>query len=207
LEFKRGSCGQKNKETNLWDIFSSSSSSLEKTDYMYDDLDTNSDGWSEWSDWSKCSGSNCDSVQFRTRKCLDYFTDKCKGQSKEYKTCGPCYPRRKKYNFLDNVFNESEPVYERRSRSALQSCGGTYEMSYTRQTTFIQSPNYPKQYPTSLKCTYLFKSPQQTKILLRFLDLDLEQTKIDSCVDSIEARYYNLGQPGPVLVILYSIIA
>ena len=42
------------------------------------------------------------------------------------------------------------------------------------------------------------KSPPNTKIRVRLIDLDLEKTRMSTCLDGLELRYFHLGQPGPI---------
>ncbi|RNA22052.1 blastula protease 10-like [Brachionus plicatilis] len=62
----------------------------------------------------------------------------------------------------------------------------------------ISSPLYPYEYPSGANCIYLLKSPSGTKIQLQITDLDLQKTHLNFCLDSLELRYYHLGQPGPI---------
>ena len=45
---------------------------------------------------------------------------------------------------------------------------------------------------------YRFKSPIGTRIQIKVIDLDLQKTSLNLCLDSLELRYYHLGQPGPI---------
>jgi hypothetical protein len=76
-------------------------------------------------------------------------------------------------------------------------CGGEVEIT-NEKVTEITSPNYPFQYDPNIRCNYLIKSPNNTRITLKIIDLDLEETNSNSCVDGLELRYYHLGQPGPI---------
>ena len=40
--------------------------------------------------------------------------------------------------------------------SSTKTCGGEYTVALNQQTQ-ISSPNYPAQYPTSVRCNYLIK--------------------------------------------------
>jgi hypothetical protein len=62
----------------------------------------------------------------------------------------------------------------------------------------LKSPNYPFQYASNLRCNYYLKSPTNTKITIKILDIDLEDSLKDTCIDGLELRYFSLGQPGPV---------
>lgn len=79
------------------------------------------------------------------------------------------------------------------------SCGGEFTLSLN-QNLIIQSPNYPNQYDSNLRCNYLIRSPENTTITLKLLDIDLEESPNNICIDGLEIRYYSLGQPGPMLV-------
>ena len=52
----------------------------------------------------------------------------------------------------------------------------------------------------NLRCNYYITSPQDTKIKIKLLDIDLEDSSNHICIDGLEIRYYSLGQPGPVYV-------
>jgi hypothetical protein len=88
---------------------------------------------------------------------------------------------------------------KRSSDVIYDSCGGEYALSLNQKLK-IQSPNYPSQYDPNLRCNYYIKSPKNTKITIKLIDVDLEESSKNVCVDGLEVRYYSLGQPGPVLV-------
>lgn len=59
----------------------------------------------------------------------------------------------------------------------------------TNETKVLTSPNYPLAYGNNLICTWSLQSePPNTIILLRFTDLDLENTK-DCLSDYLEVYY------------------
>ena len=88
---------------------------------------------------------------------------------------------------------------KRSSEMIYDTCGGEYTMSLN-QNLKIQSPNYPNHYDSNLRCNYYIKSPSNTKISLKLIDVDLEESSKNVCIDGLEVRYYSLGQPGPMFV-------
>ena len=78
-------------------------------------------------------------------------------------------------------------------------CGGEFYLNLN-QVIVLTSPNYPNQYEKNIKCNYFLKSPENTVIATKFLDIDLEESSKDICIDGVEIRYYSLGQSGPVYV-------
>ncbi|XP_022177373.1 cubilin-like [Myzus persicae] len=67
-------------------------------------------------------------------------------------------------------------------------CGPT-SLMVTNKTQVLTSPNYPLAYGDNLICTWFLRSdPPYTVILLRFTDLDLENTK-DCSSDYLEVNY------------------
>ena len=40
----------------------------------------------------------------------------------------------------------------------------------------ITSPSYPKWYPSDVKCTYVISVPENQRVELKFIDLDVEGT-------------------------------
>ncbi|CAF0843095.1 unnamed protein product [Brachionus calyciflorus] len=102
-------------------------------------------------------------------------------------------------NFLDKMIMDSAEHFGRirDSFNQIRRCGGIYDLSLTKKIT-ISSPAYPYQYPSSSKCNYLLKSPPNTKIYVKIIDLDLAKSARNTCVDSLELRYFHLGQQGPL---------
>ncbi|CAF0722715.1 unnamed protein product [Brachionus calyciflorus] len=79
----------------------------------------------------------------------------------------------------------------------IDKCGGVY-MLEANQSTTIQSPGYPISYPINLYCSYLIKTRDDLKLQISIYFLDLEDNdRHDQCIDYLEIRYFNLGQPGP----------
>ncbi len=105
-----------------------------------------------------------------------------------------------KHSFCDNK-NRSKKSKIRRNpvkhKKEIRNCGGEYNLSLN-QKLIINSPNYPSEYDKNIRCNYFLKSPPNTLITSKFIDLDLEESSKDICVDGVEFRYYSLGQSGPV---------
>lgn len=57
----------------------------------------------------------------------------------------------------------------------------------------ITSPNYPNFYPSNTQCYYYIRAPSSYRIILQFSDFNLPSSNQNSCDDSVEIRYYNLG--------------
>ena len=67
------------------------------------------------------------------------------------------------------------------------ACGG----NYSQVSGVVQSPNYPKNYPTDAFCQWTIKVSEGYKIRLEFIDLDVER--------DISCRYdYILVLDGPL---------
>lgn len=82
----------------------------------------------------------------------------------------------------------------------LDDCGLIYQLGFNESLT-IQSQGYPFSYKLNQYCTYLIQAEEKRKIKLTILDLDLEDNeRHDLCIDYLELRYFNLGQPGPKCV-------
>ena len=82
-------------------------------------------------------------------------------------------------------------------KNEIRNCGGEYNLSFNEKL-IINSPNYPSEYQKNMRCNYFLKSPPNTLITTKFIDIDLEESSKDICVDGVEFRYYSLGQSGPV---------
>lgn len=66
---------------------------------------------------------------------------------------------------------------------------GQMELSVTNETQILTSPNYPLPYGNNLICTWSLELKRSNRvIMLRFIDLDLENTK-DCLSDYLEIRY------------------
>ncbi|KAL3856286.1 hypothetical protein ACJMK2_011060 [Sinanodonta woodiana] len=74
-------------------------------------------------------------------------------------------------------------------------CGGIYKMS-AGKPMIVQSPNYPKNYDNAKRCTWMFKSPEGTKLRLNFNDFDVKTTSGGSCEDTLEIRHALPGHRG-----------
>jgi len=83
----------------------------------------------------------------------------------------------------------------------LEPCGAVYDL-YSSGMAFITSPNYLDQYGRGLECFYLVKTDPGMKIVATVNDLDIQRyDRTGECVDSLEFRYFSIGQPGPRFVL------
>lgn len=70
---------------------------------------------------------------------------------------------------------------------------GPSSLLVTNKTQVLTSPNYPLAYGDNLICTWFLQSePPNTVILLRFTDLDLENTN-DCLSDYLEVNYMQVN--------------
>ncbi|XP_074647521.1 protein SpAN-like [Tubulanus polymorphus] len=60
----------------------------------------------------------------------------------------------------------------------------------------IKSPNYPSNYGNGVTCAWIIKTPKNTIMTIRFLDLEIDGAPT-GCKDSLEIRYQGLGNVGP----------
>ncbi|CAH0721455.1 unnamed protein product, partial [Brenthis ino] len=66
-------------------------------------------------------------------------------------------------------------------------CGGTYEAKDKEQ--FLYSPGYFSEYDHSLDCTYEIKSKPDSKIIIKFIDFDLEGSYPECEYDNVTINY------------------
>lgn len=72
-------------------------------------------------------------------------------------------------------------------------CGPT-SLKVTNKTQVLTSPNYPLAYGNNLICTWFLQSePPNTVILLRFTELDLENSN-DCLSDYLEVYYTQVNK-------------
>lgn len=64
------------------------------------------------------------------------------------------------------------------------------------ETAIITSPNYPFNYSNNMECSYLLQTEKQRKLKINIKFLELESTFLNLCPDSLEIRYFALGQTG-----------
>ncbi|CAF1119088.1 unnamed protein product, partial [Brachionus calyciflorus] len=74
-------------------------------------------------------------------------------------------------------------------------CGDVINLDLN-ETVQITSPGYPEKYELGLECSYLVKSENNSRIRVNVEYISLESTSLNACPDSVEIRYYALGQPG-----------
>lgn len=77
----------------------------------------------------------------------------------------------------------------------INTCGKSLKLE-ANETIQITSPGYPEDYPLEIECSYLIKTNNESKIRLSFEYINIESTSFYTCPDSVEIRYYALGQPG-----------
>ena len=51
----------------------------------------------------------------------------------------------------------------------LLGCGGTVQLSASRPTALITSPNYPNNYPQNVDCTWTVTAPTNRKVQFQFI--------------------------------------
>ncbi len=147
------------------------------------------DRWSEWSEWSRCVGTCRSGIRYRTRICLNRAVKACLGNSSEYEPC-PNSCRKVRETGSDSLPMEA----------ILKPCGAIYEL-FSSGMTFITSPDYLNQYDRGLECFYLVKADPGMKIVATVNELDIQKyDATGGCIDSLEFRYFSLGQPGPRFV-------
>ncbi|KAL5234243.1 hypothetical protein ACI65C_001653 [Semiaphis heraclei] len=87
-----------------------------------------------------------------------------------------------------NIDSDVDVNFEIKLKPVTSVCGPT-SLMVTNETKVLTSPNYPLAYGNNLICTWSLQSePPNTIILLRFTDLDLENTK-DCLSDYLEVYY------------------
>ncbi|XP_052085404.1 MAM and LDL-receptor class A domain-containing protein 1-like isoform X2 [Mytilus californianus] len=75
-----------------------------------------------------------------------------------------------------------------------QTCGGVITLGVGEER-FIQSPNYPANYPTGLECTWLIKGTANNIVRASVQYMDISSDA--ACNHWLEYRYNLLGQKGP----------
>ncbi|CAF4582030.1 unnamed protein product [Rotaria sp. Silwood1] len=85
----------------------------------------------------------------------------------------------------------------RKRRQINPGCSRVIDLTTTNTIASITSPNYPNLYPTNAQCYYYIRAPQTYRVILQFTDFNIPTYNRNSCADSVEIRYYHLGQPGP----------
>ncbi|CAF2530092.1 unnamed protein product [Rotaria sp. Silwood2] len=85
----------------------------------------------------------------------------------------------------------------RKRRQINPGCSRVIDLTTTNTIASITSPNYPNFYPTNAQCYYYIRAPQTYRVILQFTDFNIPTYNRNSCDDSVEIRYYHLGQPGP----------
>ncbi|CAF0802218.1 unnamed protein product [Rotaria sordida] len=85
----------------------------------------------------------------------------------------------------------------RKRRQINPGCSRVIDLTTTYTIASITSPNYPNLYPTNAQCYYYIRAPQSYRVILQFTDFNIPTYNRNSCDDSVEIRYYHLGQPGP----------
>ncbi|XP_063405763.1 MAM and LDL-receptor class A domain-containing protein 1-like [Mytilus trossulus] len=74
------------------------------------------------------------------------------------------------------------------------TCGGVISLG-AGEERFIESPNYPANYPTGLECTWLIKGTSNSivRASVQYMDISADA----ACNHWLEYRYNLLGQKGP----------
>ncbi|CAF2046305.1 unnamed protein product [Rotaria magnacalcarata] len=85
----------------------------------------------------------------------------------------------------------------RKRHQATAGCSRVIDLTPKNTVVSITSPNYPNLYPMNALCYYYIRAPQSLRVILQFTDFNIPTYNRNSCDDSVEIRYYHLGQPGP----------
>ncbi|RNA39322.1 blastula protease 10-like [Brachionus plicatilis] len=96
---------------------------------------------------------------------------------------------------IKNPLPNVEPVELNSALKTVRQCGQTVYLE-VNETIQLASPGYPQEYPLETECSYLIRTENGSKIHLSFEYINIESTAINTCPDSVEIRYYALGQPG-----------
>ncbi|UJR34094.1 hypothetical protein I4U23_021504 [Adineta vaga] len=86
---------------------------------------------------------------------------------------------------------------KRRQTSRSIGCSRVINLSQTNREASLTSPNYPNLYPSNVQCYYYIIAPSSSRVVLEFTDFNVPTSNRNDCDDTIEVRYYHLGQPGP----------
>ncbi|XP_041365770.1 uncharacterized protein LOC121380846 [Gigantopelta aegis] len=74
-------------------------------------------------------------------------------------------------------------------------CGGVVDLTSSSPTHSFTSPGYGDVYPNGVQCTWLFKGPKESKMVLDFEEFDVDKGA-GGCSDYVEIRNMRVGHPG-----------
>lgn len=96
---------------------------------------------------------------------------------------------------VNNLLPKFEPLALNSELRTISKCGQNVILE-ANETIQLTSPDYPEEYPMEIECSNLIRTNNGSKIKFDFEFINIESTSINSCPDSVEIRYYALGQPG-----------
>ena len=56
----------------------------------------------------------------------------------------------------------------------LSDCGGSFVISSVTHEVILSSPNFPKNYPNSSRCTWTIYAPKKNYVYVQFFSIKLE---------------------------------
>lgn len=99
-------------------------------------------------------------------------------------------------NISDNKpIENNEPLELDLKLKTINTCGKSLKLE-ANETIQLTSPGYPEDYPLETECSFLIRTEKESKIKISFQYINIESTNFFTCPDSVEIRYYALGQPG-----------
>ncbi|CAF0851656.1 unnamed protein product [Adineta steineri] len=85
----------------------------------------------------------------------------------------------------------------RKRRQTDRGCSRVIDLTRSNSEATISSPNYPSLYPSNSECYYYIRGPKSYHVNIQFTDFNVPNSNSNNCDDTVEIRYYHIGQPGP----------
>ncbi|CAF1098730.1 unnamed protein product [Adineta steineri] len=93
---------------------------------------------------------------------------------------------------------KSDKEHRRRKRRQTdRGCSRVIDLTRSNSEATISSPNYPSLYPSNSECYYYIRGPKSYHVNIQFTDFNVPNSNSNNCDDTVEIRYYHIGQPGP----------